>query len=374
MGPGAIMTRPLIQIVPLWSAAPEGVGDYARLLAGHLLQHHDRRSIFVSGTPLPPAERRHDDWQSYELAERSAAALRAALALAPSAPILLHLSAYGYQDRGVPFWLVSALDRWRRDNPDMPLVTIFHELFATGPIWRSSFWLGPLQALIARRLRRISTGGVATTQPYARLVERWPADRRGQIVALPVFSTIGEIEDIVPASVRTRTLAIFARPDAALQLYGHRSEIARFVADHSIKEILDIGERTAPPPDRIGTAAVRSVGPLSADQIQALLGECLFGLLDYDADRLAKSTVFAAYCATGVIPACRSDRPGIYDGLRPGDTYLKLPADLPAPSNAQALDALQDNARRWYAAHSLPHSTRVIDALLGATPAKMEAR
>jgi hypothetical protein len=366
------VTRPLIQIVPLWSTAPEGVGDYARLLAGQLLHDHNRRSIFVSGTPLPAAKRRCDDWESRELAERSAAALHAAVtAVGASAPILLHLSSYGYQNRGVPFWLVAALDRWRRDNANVPLVTIFHELFATGPIWRSSFWLGPLQAHIVRRIRRISTGGIATTEPYARRLETWPTERSGAIVALPVFSTIGEIEVVVPASVRRRTLAVFARPHAARRLYRERrAEIARFVTDHAFHEILDIGERPEPLPDRIGTAAVRSVGALPADQVRALLGEALFGWLDYDADRLAKSTVFAAYCASGVIPVCYSDQPGDNDGLRPGATYLRLPADRCAPFSAQALDTLQDNARRWYGGHSLPSSTSIIDALLAAAPAK----
>jgi hypothetical protein len=368
------VTTPLIQIVPRWSAAPEGVGDYARLLAGQLWRDYSRRSIFISGTPLPPAQRHLDDWQSHELGERSAAALRTALATAPSAPILLHLSAYGYQDRGVPFWLVAALDRWRRDNPLLPLVTVFHELFATGPVWRSSFWLGPLQARIARRIRRISTAGIATTEPYARLLGTWPAEQPGAIVTLPVFSTIGEMEDVVPASVRPRTLAVFARANAARQLYRERhAEIARFVADHAIEKIVDIGERDAPP-ERIGGATLRSLGRLPAAQVQAQLGEALFGLLDYDADRLAKSTVFAAYCASGVIPVCRSDRPGFNDGLVPGDTYLELGAALPAPFSAQALDALQDDARRWYAAHSLPTSARVIDALLAATQSALEGR
>lgn len=361
------MTRPLIQIVPLWSTAPEGVGDYARLLAGQLLGEHDLRSIFVSGSPRDPDVRRDDAWHSHALGERSATALLAALAeVGPATPILLHLSAYGYQGRGVPFWLVTALERWRRTNPDVPLVTIFHELFATGPIWGSAFWLGPFQAHIARRIHRLSTGGTAPTELYATTLDRWHADHAGSIVALPVFSTVGETDDIAPASARAPTLAVFARSEAAQRLYHeHQSEIAAFVAAQNIREILDIGRRVAVPPARIDGAPVRSFGQSPADRVQALLGEARFGLVNYDADRLAKSTILAAYAANGVIPVCLSDRPGRNDALRPGISYLKVPPAIPAPLAARALDVVQHEAHHWYRRHSLGASARVIAELLG---------
>ncbi|QNQ07672.1 hypothetical protein [Sphingomonas alpina] len=363
------MTTRLIQIVPRRSISPEGVGDYARLLAEQLLRDHAIRTVFVSGSPLPPHERLRDEWETHELAERTSAALRATLdgitGGAP-VPILLHLSGYGYQDKGTPLWLATGLERWRRSHAAAPFVTIFHELFATGPIWGSAFWLGPIQAWVARRIQRLSTAGIATTGPYAALLEGWRGERPGSTIALPVFSTIGDIENPIPAVERRASLAIFGRAGIYDAVYRERiTQIEAFVIANKIDEIIDIGHRTEAPPPMIGAARVRSVGKASTTVLREELGSARFGLLDYDADRLAKSTIFAAYCAHGAVPICLSDAAGQNDGLRPGKTYLKLAADDATPVvDDAALEALQHGAKNWYQPHSLKSSADVIGRLL----------
>ncbi len=371
------MTTTLIQIVPRRSISPEGVGDYARLIAEQLLRDHDIRTIFISGSPLPPDERLHDEWETFELAERNAAALLETLdriAGSASVPILLHLSAYGYQRKGVPLWLVKALERWRRQNPATPLVTIFHELFATGPIWGSAFWVGPFQAWVARRIQRVSTAGIATTGPYAALLDRWRNGRQGSAIALPVFSTIGDIADSLPAAERRASLAIFGRAGIYDAVYRERiAQIEAFVTANKIDEIVDIGGRTEAPPTMIGTARVRSVGQASIAMLRQELGGARFGLLDYDADRLAKSTIFAAYCAHGAIPICLSEATGTNDGLRPGENYLKLGEGDASPLvDDAALGALQQATKNWYQPHSLKGSSDVIDRLLRQSSATTE--
>jgi hypothetical protein len=363
------MTITLIQIVPRRSISPEGVGDYARLIAEQLLRDHDIRTVFVSGSPLPPQERLHDEWETHELAERTSVALRTTLdGISGGAPmpILLHLSAYGYQRKGTPLWLATGLERWRRSNAAAPFVTIFHELFATGPIWGSAFWLGPVQAWVARRIQRLSTAGIATTGPYAALLENWLGERRGSTIALPVFSTIGDIEAPIPVMERRATLAIFGRAGIYDAVYRERiAQIEAFVTANKIDEIVDIGHRTEAPPAMIGAAHVRSVGEASAALLRDELGAARFGLLDYDADRLAKSTIFAAYCAHGTIPICLSEAAGQNDGLRPGENYLRLgAADVTPVLDDAALETLQHAAKNWYHPHSLKSSADVIGRLL----------
>ncbi|WP_034160225.1 hypothetical protein [Sphingomonas sp. ERG5] len=371
------MTATLIQIVPRRSISPEGVGDYARLVADRLLRDHDIRTVFISGSPLPPLERVHDEWETHELAERSSTVLLDTLnriAGRAAVPILLHLSAYGYQRKGVPLWLAAALERWRHQNPAPPFVTIFHELFATGPIWGSAFWVGPLQARIAQRIQRLSTAGIATTAPYAALLDRWRGGQHGSAIALPVFSTIGDIENPTPAAERRASLAIFGREGIYDAVYRERvDQIAAFVAANGIDEIIDIGRRTEAPPAMIGTAPVRCVGEASIAVLRKELGAARFGLLDYDADRLAKSTIFAAYCAHGAIPICLSDAAGQNDGLRPGQNYLKLDkSDTGVVADDAALGTLQQAAKNWYQPHSLKSSANVIGRLLRQSSATTE--
>ncbi|MES2058585.1 MAG: hypothetical protein V4564_21790 [Pseudomonadota bacterium] len=363
------MTRTLIQIVPRRGVSPEGVGDYARLIAEQMRRDHGIRTIFISGSPLPPEQRLHDEWETHELGDRNRQALLDILALvagSDSPPVLLHLSAYGYHDKGVPFWLAAALERWRGANPQTPLITIFHELFATGPIWGSAFWLGALQARIARRAQAISTAGIATTEPYADLLDTWRQGRCGPTIALPVFSTIGDLDAPLPARDRPASLAIFGRAGIFNAVYRDRIDrIEAFVTANRITDIIDIGARAASPPASIGGAAVRCLGQLPAGELCAELAHARFGLLDYDADRLAKSTIFAAYCAHGAIPVCLSDTVGRNDGLRPGENYLNIGgADAINGIDETTLEALQRAAKNWYQPHSLKSSAAIIDHLL----------
>jgi hypothetical protein len=110
---------------------------------------------------------------------------------------------------------------------------------------------------------------------------------------------------------------------------------------------------------------VRCIGEASVSVLRRELGAARFGLVDYDADRLAKSTIFAAYCAHGVIPICLSDRAGEEDGLHPGSNYLKLTLEVDLRSiAADHLDALQAAAVRWYDDHSLRASCAIIAGLI----------
>ncbi|MFZ4728709.1 MAG: glycosyltransferase family 1 protein, partial [Pseudanabaena sp.] len=70
-----------------------------------------------------------------------------------TSPVLLHYVGYGYAKRGCPVWLVDGIQRWKNLYPDRLLVTMFHELHASGtPPWTSSFWLSPLQKNLVTRL------------------------------------------------------------------------------------------------------------------------------------------------------------------------------------------------------------------------------
>lgn len=362
--------RPLIQIVPRRSVEPEGVGDYARLIAARLLRDHGWRTIFIAATALPSERRLRDDWQTHELPSRSADALIVALARIaaeyPDVPIIVHLSAYGYHDKGAALWLATALENWRRAHPAVPIVTIFHELFATGPVWRSAFWLGPVQAHIARRIQRISDAGITTTDRYKASLDSWRR-QAGPTHKMPVFSTIGDLDVCAPASQRPATLVIFGRPGIYDDVYRRGLPLVEaLIRSQRIERIVDIGARPIAPPPTIGGIQVEQRGEIDTGPLQGLLADARFGLLAYDAGRLAKSTIFAAYLAHGVIPVCLSAEVGDSDGLSPTIHYLKLagPADVPERIGTAALDALQQSGRDWYSPHGLEAMVTLTDKLL----------
>src|SRR5262245_419322 len=150
---GTADSSTLIQLVPRRSAEPNGVADYALALAG-ALRTLGIKSVFLSGTPAAQVTSVHDEWNTTSIPKRQAHSLAdtllSLLTKTQASAVLLHFSGYGYQKRGIPLWLVQGLRNWSRRASGISLVTIFHELYATGRPWQSSFWLSPMQISIAR--------------------------------------------------------------------------------------------------------------------------------------------------------------------------------------------------------------------------------
>lgn len=353
------MTAPttlrLVQIVPRLAPPAEGVGSYAAALAG-ALSRLGVETCFVVGDPAWPESEPEGGARAVRVEARTAAALAAALDRAgEGVPVLLHYAGYGYQTRGCPRWLVEGLsDRKPR------LLTLFHEVYASGPPWRSSFWTLPLQRRLAAELVRRSADLTTTLTLYAGLLRPWAAGR--EIAIQPVFSTVGEPE---PAAVRwlaarRRRMVVFGGAGVRSRAWAEaRPALARACAGLGIEEIADVGPAIAGTavPEEVGGAPVRRLGVLAAAALSDLLLDSLAGFAVYPPAFLPKSTIFAAYCAHGLLPVCvpwrasAVDRREEGDGLTAGRQYWEAgsrPAGAPAHPQEIA-----DAARSWYAGHSL---------------------
>ena len=154
----------VLQIVPRLPPPEEGVGSYALCL---------ERALAVHGIST-----------HFLTAEEGGLARRMEEAEADA--VLLHYANYGYQRRGCPFWLPGALRRSRARRR----VTIFHEVYATGPPWRSSFWTQPFQRRIAAAVARTSDALITSLDLYVRRIG--PAASPEKTWVTPVFSTVGD--------------------------------------------------------------------------------------------------------------------------------------------------------------------------------------
>ena len=96
-------------------------------------------------------------------------------------PVLLHYAGYGYQARGCPTRLVAGLRDWKRRGGGR-LVTVFHEVYASGPPWRSSFWLFPFQRRLAAERARRSDGIVTSLEIYRSLLHRLVPGREAEVL------------------------------------------------------------------------------------------------------------------------------------------------------------------------------------------------
>ena len=282
-----------------------------------------------------------------------------------SCSLVLHFSGYGYGERGVCLWLLDELQALRAAMPrQLRLIVVFHELFASGPPWRSAFWLAGVQRWIATRLAQMADELWTNTAQHA----VWLRSVRGAPATVhlrPVFCNVGEPGSTPVASTRRPTAVIFGaastRQRVCNALGGHAGELHR----QGVTAVVEVGPG---PVSQLATVGLphHHLGRLEPDALSALLQTSRFGLLDYPAELLGKSGVFAAYAAHGCVVLNTGSSEPPSDGLKAGETHLSL-ADLrhrpPFIVSAGWHDQVGQQLARWYAPHRLSEQARTLLAL-----------
>ena len=342
-------------MVPRRAAEPDGVGDSALALARTLRAYRGAKSAFLSGTPSVDAMPVEDEWKTVCLPKRQAQILADTVQLLSAETnaraVVLHFSGYGYQKRGVPLWLVQGLRIWSRRAGNVPLFTIFHELYATGRPWQSSFWVSPLQKQIARSILKLSSAAITPTDLYRKQLSEWQEGRSIEVRVMPVFSNVGEPG--LRSAPRTRSAAavVFGLAGVEDRLFGiYRSDLERIIAALGIEKIFDIGPRFSSVPHTLAGVPVISKGVLPQGEVSDLLQRARFGFIAYPLDFIGKSGVFAAYAAHGVVPIVLSDKHGGFDGLQPARHFLDG-LRLGTCARDQDLALIQHKLLTWYSSH-----------------------
>ena len=163
----------VISIVPRLPPAIDGVGDYALNLARQLRKDFNIQTHFIVGNSTWQGAAEIEGFTVSQITDSSANTLLTQLSSnnCPS-PILLHYVGYGYAQRGCPIWLVDGLQRWKGLYPQRNLITMFHELYASGQPWTSSFWLSPLQKSLAARLTQLSDHAWTSIEKRSKLLAK----------------------------------------------------------------------------------------------------------------------------------------------------------------------------------------------------------
>ena len=120
----------LLHLLPRVPPAICGVGDQTTYLAETLLAEHGIESEFlVAGHELGSPQ---ELWPKLEAQSNRADA------------VTIQYSCYGFQKRGIPFHLIRAVKRLRQSQPNLPVLTMFHELAAhkRGGNYRGAFAAG----------------------------------------------------------------------------------------------------------------------------------------------------------------------------------------------------------------------------------------
>ncbi|HZE12399.1 MAG TPA: hypothetical protein VE086_01460 [Chthoniobacterales bacterium] len=355
----------VLQIVPRLPGTLDGVGDYALTLARALSAEHGIDTTFLVA-------------EKTSVSSRDGFTILAGLNTAPSAElarahahVILHYANYGYQPRGVPFALRKFVEQLRPQLRGR-WVTMFHELYASGPAWQSAFWLRPFQVRIAHDLIDASSCCVVSNVPIEQAIRAYDSKKKTRTI--PVMSNFGEPElrDFGVSSSRRWVVcggtALVARSLRLLEQFLPLIPSA-FAPDH-----LDVvGGR----PDSLVVAtidrlkrvfSVHHYPEVNVDLASEVLRQSAFGWLDYFGEgkiwpgMVLKSGAFAALCAHGVIPiVSHGEEPIALDGdPLPGPFYLTPDAlHFPKPDE---LPALRHRCYDWYRAHASSRETARIYA------------
>jgi len=350
----------IFQVVPRLPPAIDGLGDYALNLARQLRQDFDIATHFLVGDPTWTGNHEIEGFLISQVTERSANSL---LSLLPSgkSTVLLHYVGYGYATRGCPFWLIDGLQRWRTANANHHLVTMFHELYASGLPWTSAFWLSPWQRNLVARLARLSDHAITSKQLYADILHKLSQNKHTNISTIPVFSNIGEPKNLLPLAKRKRRLVVFGGRNRRLRIYQHSlAVLSRTCKMLKIKEVVDIGAATGLTLSPVNGVPIVEMGQRPASVISTILSNSLAGFLDYSPDFLAKSTIFAAYCAHGMLPVntCCTNLP--VDGIESRKHYWIPDEQATKLQNNRELQAIADNAYTWYQSHDLTAQAKIV--------------
>jgi len=249
-----------------------------------------------------------------------------------------------------------------RENLRGRSATTFHELYASGPPWKSAFWLRPFQVGIARDLIDASDSCIVSNAPIEHAIHAY--DSRKKVLTAPGMSNFGEPDpaNLTPASPRRWAIcggtALIARS-------LHRFEELRpLIPAAFAPEHLDIvGGRenisiTGSVNRLKSELAVHHNPEVSVDLASELLRKSAFGWLDYFGagkvwpNMVLKSTAFAAFCAHGVVPILshQEGQIAIYGDALPGPFFMtKERALFP---QAEDLPPLRRRLADWYRAHA----------------------
>lgn len=357
----------IIQIVPQLPPAINGVGDYALSLARQMRQDFDLGTHFIVGDHVWSGTTEVDGFAVSQLKAHSPATLLALLQNSNSTTVLLHYVGYGYAKRGCPTWLINSLEQWKANHPKARLATMFHEVYASGPPWTSAFWLSALQKGLAARLARVSDRLLTSKELYAEILQKMSRGKHTQIPTLPVFSSVGEPESLLTLAQRKPQLVVFGGHNNRGRVYQKSLAKLNLVCQTlGIKEIIDIGSPTGLSLSTMDTVPIVEMGQQSIPQVSEILSNALVGFLDYNPGYLAKSSIFAAYCAHGLLPINALGSFSLIDGIMPGEHYWFPDQSLTHLNSWKEMQAIANNAHDWYQSHNICKQSQVFYGFLQA--------
>lgn len=181
----------MTHIVPAVPPEFNGLGDYTRQLWRNWPE--PTPDLWVAALKVPTGAEQAWPGPRIRQLEPQRESLRRTLKESEATVVALHYVGYGYSPNGLPWWMADALVRWKQESGGR-LVTFFHELWATGPPWRKSFWTALPSRALAIRIQRHSDDWATSCHRYMKLL-RSVEKRPGLGHQIPIGPNIVPIQE-----------------------------------------------------------------------------------------------------------------------------------------------------------------------------------
>ena len=329
-------TPSVVQIVPALPPRIDGVGDFAVSLAVEM------QSAFSISTAFASHHGGNSHPSSLDIQLQDQTALDAHLAeQLPHflGPVILHYVGYGYDPSGSPDWLVHSIRRVKARGHR--IVTIFHELYATGWPWQRAFWSSQAQKHVFQALVQASDVCVTSNPVYLRHIKQ--VNCEVPVVMLPIPSNMGELNVAASLNDRKRRMVIAGRKPSKKKVLDYPNETVEACSRLQLAEIVEVGEPSEHSASLREAASKRGIryrctGWLPSNDISGILAESYCGICAYRSDLWQKSGVIASYHAHGLLTILipeKRDRKGILEQNLAVSVHdlSKSPCQLPPSLN-----------------------------------------
>jgi hypothetical protein len=355
----------LLQIVPRVPGGIDGVGDYALTIAKKLREKFGCETVFATfktsgenaaGFEVLPLDGLPDNASKYD-------------------HVLLHYVNYGFQKRGIPFRLLSILHELGRQHRGK-LVTIFHELYASAPPWRSAFWLQPLQIHLAKSVGRLSDACIVSSDNFYSELKRMVPNAHVELHPVPSgleepLLSSNQIADRDPH----RWAIVGGTALVERSLRSFRQLLPRIPDSIAPRKLFVLGGVDNPETRSllVDLAVESDYRPrIAAAAASEILSDCSFAWFNYfhrpdvETSVILKSSAFAAACAHAVIPVFPHHGSVIsLDGDRLPGAFFVEPNRAEIP-DAQTRPQIAADIYSWYQRHaSSEHLVQGIARTLG---------
>jgi len=341
-----VSNKNILLIAPQYPPAINGLGDYAARLGQGLTDvgYSVHYAGLSQSTPVTV--------QPYLPLEANGIHLLQLVHQQQIHTVILNYSGYGYQRKGVPLWLVTALTEVKRVG--IRIIIFFHELYASGPLWTSAFWLHQAQKRIFKELYQLTDACFCSNGRMAALIAAATRDKGQKNSCIGLFSNIPEPNKMMNWEQKQSRLIVFGHPAMRLQTYEVLSQQFDDWLQFGITAIVDIGVPMDVQKIPKLPIPIKPLGVLTKEQISAELQRSRFGAMVYPDALLGKSGVLAAYLSHGLF-VWNGFKPlqANEDGLVASEHYWSI--RKPMVQEATRPEQIAERGLAWYRTHNFQH-------------------